>query len=380
MNNLSKLKNKLQDKKEEILQRKQDDSLNKHGLENELQRLENVKQTRLQYLQRTNPQAYEAVIWVRSNKHLFKGEVYEPIMLELNILETKHAKYVENVIPFRDRLAFTCTCREDMNMLIKTLRGEKKLGINVVHSSNSEGSSQFRPNVAIESLRKYGFYTYMNNLFTAPVPIMNYLCRTYQLHNIPLGDDKTDQFYQEVPKQISLFFSTKYRFSVSISKYSGQKSVRQVEVNSDGSLSFALDFVRINQLKGQTADIHKRITNYDTQNQTIDEQLGALENKIFEKRSKLKEIVQQEHNAQALARKVESLQNKLSEMKKKKSVNDIRMEYKRRGKQLIKSIPDKYNAIKREISKLIEQETNSVIHSRKIEEVCKIFCLLFIIR
>lgn len=64
----------------------------------------------------------------------FIGEIYEPIMMELNVLEESKSKYVETVVPLRDKLAFTCTNKEDMNMMIQTLRCNQKLKINVLHS------------------------------------------------------------------------------------------------------------------------------------------------------------------------------------------------------------------------------------------------------
>lgn len=55
-------------------------------LRNDVSRLENVKQKRLEYLQKLDNDAYQAVLWLRENKRLFKGEVFEPIMLEVCII------------------------------------------------------------------------------------------------------------------------------------------------------------------------------------------------------------------------------------------------------------------------------------------------------
>lgn len=51
--------------------------------ESELKDLENVRQQRLEGLRRIDKHAYEAVLWLRENKHMFKGEVFEPMMLEV---------------------------------------------------------------------------------------------------------------------------------------------------------------------------------------------------------------------------------------------------------------------------------------------------------
>lgn len=149
-------------------------------------------------------------------------------MMELNVLEESKAKYVETVVPLRDKLAFTCTNKEDMNMMIQTLRCNQKLKINVLHSckqftsllnihclylffSASSSGKFFQPVIPVERIRKYGFYAYVNSLFTAPDPIMKYLCESYQLHNIPVGDDSTDTCYGDAPRELRVFFSRNYR-------------------------------------------------------------------------------------------------------------------------------------------------------------------------
>lgn len=54
----------------------------------------------------------------------------------------------------RDLLAFTCEDKEDMNNLVRILRDEKNLKINVVHSgSEHQASSSFKPSVPISNLR-----------------------------------------------------------------------------------------------------------------------------------------------------------------------------------------------------------------------------------
>lgn len=35
--------------------------------------------------------------------------------------------------------------------------------------------------------RKYGFVSYMRELFTCPEPVMRYLCKMYNIHKVPVG-------------------------------------------------------------------------------------------------------------------------------------------------------------------------------------------------
>lgn len=52
----------------------------------DMERLENVKNQRLEWLRSKDNDAYQAVMWLRENRHKFEGAVYEPIALEVSIL------------------------------------------------------------------------------------------------------------------------------------------------------------------------------------------------------------------------------------------------------------------------------------------------------
>lgn len=125
-------------------------------------------------------------------------------------MNPKHAVYLENLIPLRDKVAFTCVLKSDMNKLMAELREQLKLSINVVHSGNDLDIRSFRNPIPIEQLRPFGFYAYANTLYTGPDPILKYLCKTYNMHCTPIGDQTVNAKYEQVPSKITQFFSGKY--------------------------------------------------------------------------------------------------------------------------------------------------------------------------
>lgn len=131
----------------------------------------------------------------------------EIFILQINVLNIQHAIYLENTIPMRDRVAFTCVLKEDMNLFIKIIRDKLKLRINVLHSSTHVKLHEYQPKISLKDLKQYGFHSYLNTLFVAPNPIMTYLCKTYRIHNIPVGNSQTNMHFGTVPKEIVLFFS-----------------------------------------------------------------------------------------------------------------------------------------------------------------------------
>lgn len=126
----------------------------------------------------------------------------------MTVKESKYAKYLENCIADRDLTAFTCECKEDMTLLHKKLRIELKLNANMLHSDPAT-SIKYRAPRDINQLRRYGFHSYLIDLIDAPAPILNALCRLYHIHIIPVGDEKTFEMTDDIPNDITNFFSGK---------------------------------------------------------------------------------------------------------------------------------------------------------------------------
>lgn len=60
--------------------------------------LEDVKNRKLQALRNVDNDVYEAVVWLRQNRHLFKNHVFDPICLEINVKNKKFADAIESNI------------------------------------------------------------------------------------------------------------------------------------------------------------------------------------------------------------------------------------------------------------------------------------------
>lgn len=97
-----------------------------------------------------------------------------------------------------------------MNLLIRSFRDDQRLSVNIVYSNPNETIQMFQPHIPIERLGRYGLYAYLLSLLTAPSPIITYLCKNYRIHNTPVGNEKTNECYEEIPREISCFFSGKY--------------------------------------------------------------------------------------------------------------------------------------------------------------------------
>ena len=58
--------------------------------------------------------------------------------------------------------------------------------------------------------RKYEFVSYLRELFTCPEPVMRYLCKMYNVHQVPVGTRYTKDNVQVVVDncpEIKLFYT-----------------------------------------------------------------------------------------------------------------------------------------------------------------------------
>jgi structural maintenance of chromosomes protein 5 len=67
----------------------------------ELRNLDNIRSKRLHKFRTDRDPTYDAVIWLRENRSLFKYHVFEPVILEIEIVDSKYAAMIESVIPWK---------------------------------------------------------------------------------------------------------------------------------------------------------------------------------------------------------------------------------------------------------------------------------------
>jgi len=174
----------------------------------ELQTL-NIDVKRLELLKQRDMNAYKAVLWLKENRDKFSATVHQPMLLNINVKEASYAKYLESIIPFRDLVAFTCENKQDMNLLLKYLRDQQKLQVNVVHSDPMKKIAM-HPNISIEDIKKFGFRHYLAELIEVPSSIMKYLISMYHLNNIPVGTNEIENNTNRIPRGLSCYFSGEY--------------------------------------------------------------------------------------------------------------------------------------------------------------------------
>ncbi|XP_046447259.1 structural maintenance of chromosomes protein 5-like isoform X2 [Daphnia pulex] len=230
--------------------------------------IEDIDKNRLNLLRadRGLTPVYEAVMWLRENKNKFRAPIHEPPLISLSVKDTKMAKYVENSIGFNDMKAFYCENKDDMNDLMKILREDRHLPVNVVHSPRNDNeplTSEFQPRMAISDLKDLGFHSFLRELFVGPEPVVRYLCKMYKVHNIPVGDQRAYENFGVIRNQYGSLFPTFFGGNQQIvvrgSRYSRNAITQMSEIRPSRFLDQTVDTCVLEQYYAKIAQLEQRL-------------------------------------------------------------------------------------------------------------------------
>ncbi|XP_070542159.1 structural maintenance of chromosomes protein 5-like [Ptychodera flava] len=227
----------------------------------ELKKLSDLKDQRLRALKQRNKDTYNAVEWLRANKHMFKATIHEPMALVIDMLNRQHAKYIEMHISGNDLRAFVCEDAEDMEKFLAEVRDKQNLRVNAVKSPR-QAPSEYQPQRPIEELRRWGFECYLRDLFEAPDAVMAYLCKQYRVHDVPLGNDKTQKHVSRVIAESGqrTFYTPEYQYVVRRSKYGNKTtSSRSTAVGAAQLLYVSIDPNQTRELEQQLQEAENRL-------------------------------------------------------------------------------------------------------------------------
>lgn len=71
-------------------------------LYNRLNELKDIGRIKMENLKQSHMDTYKAYLWYRDNKTLFKGKIYGPIQLCINVKDKRYVHQVETALGGRD--------------------------------------------------------------------------------------------------------------------------------------------------------------------------------------------------------------------------------------------------------------------------------------
>uniref|UniRef100_A0A672S6Y5 Structural maintenance of chromosomes protein 5 n=1 Tax=Sinocyclocheilus grahami TaxID=75366 RepID=A0A672S6Y5_SINGR len=259
---------------------------------------------------------YTALKWLRDNRDRFKGNVYDPMMLVINVRDARHAKYVESQIPANDLRAFVFQRQEDMEKFMTEVRDTQRLRVNSVIAP-AESCSKRPPSRPLETLKRYGFFSYLRELFDAPEEVMSYLCHQYRVNDVPVGTEKTKSMIEMVIRELQLrvIYTAEEKYNVKKSNYSNNVVSSNSALRPSQFLTTTIDADERHQLEEQLRVRHTRkVQRCDQRMAAVREQLTKLDRHDNELRAKKKKLSELKGKKRQLEQKISTKQDSLRQM------------------------------------------------------------------
>uniref|UniRef100_A0A8C4ZA12 Structural maintenance of chromosomes protein 5 n=1 Tax=Gadus morhua TaxID=8049 RepID=A0A8C4ZA12_GADMO len=256
---------------------------------------------------------FTAIQWLRQNRQLFSGNVHEPMLL-LNVKDPRFAKYVETHIAFNDLRGFLFEKREDMEAFMKEVRDKLKLRVNSILAPAVSCANK-QPSRPIESLKRFGFYSYLREMFDAPTDVVSYLCHQYNVHDVPVGTAQTKAMINKVIEEpyLKLIYTAEERYVVKKSMYSNHVSTNNSQLRPSKFLTISVDAEEKGQVEQQ---IQRKIKDLDERLAGLRENFSILEGRDNELRNEKKGLLEQKGKKRQLEQKIATKLDSLQQIEK----------------------------------------------------------------
>ena len=254
--------------------------------------------------------AVKAMNWLQDNRDHFRGNIHEPILMGIDVQNAgENAIYLENIIPSRDLVAFAAENAEDANKLMTQLRQRMGLRVNVIQVDPNGDPERMRARSG--QIKAPDFKGYAKDLFNCHPAVKAYLCRQYQLHNIPIFGPEADGHLNALIQDFQVFFTGNSRHSVVKSSYSGAVSTSSSKIHERGWLNISLDKDRMKQLEQKLKKAEMRKNNLGQSSGEMKEKHKEIGQLLEAKRKEIKQLKEKLDQKKILKGKLQNLNTKI---------------------------------------------------------------------
>lgn len=284
-------------------------------LEKKLNDMNNMMNVKEEKLRNRHRDTFAALQWLRQHKEMFDGNVYEPMMLVINVRDPRFAKYVEAHISFLDLRAFVFQRKDDMEKFMTEVRDRLNLRVNSI-SAPEDSCSNKPPSKNIESLKRFGFFSYLREMFDAPEEVMSYLCHQYRVHDVPVGNDQTKAMIKTVIEEpyIKVLYTKEERYTVKRSFYSSNISTSNSAVHPSQYLTISVDADEKRQVQEQMKSCQSKLKEIDERQKVLQKEAAALDRRDNELFAEKKQLFELKGKKRQLEQKISTKQDSLKQM------------------------------------------------------------------
>uniref|UniRef100_H3DCC8 Structural maintenance of chromosomes protein 5 n=1 Tax=Tetraodon nigroviridis TaxID=99883 RepID=H3DCC8_TETNG len=313
---------KMEEERSDLRREKDNTFAQGRSLEKKLSDMNNLMNVKEEKLRGRHRDTHAALQWLRQNRNRFNGNVYEPMLLVINVKDHRFAKYVENHIPFQDLRAFVFQRKDDMETFMSEVRDKMNLKVNSI-SAPEKSCSKEEASRNIEHLRRFGFFMYLREMFDAPDEVMSYLCHQYKVHDVPVGTEQTKAMITQVIEELNLrLYTTDERYTLKRSVYSKMISTSNSAVNPSQYLSITVDAEEKRQLEQQLKACEKRLREIDERLKALQKETAALDRRDNELLAEKKHLSELKGKRRQLEQKISTKQDSLRQMEQ--NITDLK--------------------------------------------------------
>ncbi|XP_053097068.1 structural maintenance of chromosomes protein 5 [Pangasianodon hypophthalmus] len=308
-------KSRLEGERQDLRRDKDEATGELRRLQNRLRSLEDMMNRKEEKLRSRFRDTHTALLWLRRNRHLFEGNVYEPMMMVINVRDPRYAKYVESHVPINDLRAFVFQKQQDMETFMAEIRDRQRLRVNSVIAP-AESCANRPPSRPIDSLKRYGFFSYLRELFDAPDEVMSYLCYQYKVNDVPVGTEKTKNMIEMVIKesQLRMIYTAEEKYTVKKSTYSNKTISSNSALRPPQFLSMTIDTDERRKLEDQLSAAQQQVHGVDARTKANQEQQVRLDRRDNELRAEKKRLSELKGKKRQLEQKISTKQDSLRQM------------------------------------------------------------------
>ena len=88
--------------------------------------MDNIASQRVENLRKNFPDSIKVYDWLQVNRNKFKGPVYGPPIVECTVKDPEYQAEIEALFGQGDKLAFTCTSKDDFATLMTAVYGDNR--------------------------------------------------------------------------------------------------------------------------------------------------------------------------------------------------------------------------------------------------------------
>ena len=151
------------------------------------QTLKNTFNLKLEKVSLTDSHTKLACEWLDKNRNKFKGEIFYPIITQINVISPEYVPFVESALGGQDMSTFLFEDNIDLQTFCDLLDKECQIRVNVAMLPRNFGIEDCDRSFDISQFKSYGITNSIRDLITAPNQVMAYLCKTYHINHVPLG-------------------------------------------------------------------------------------------------------------------------------------------------------------------------------------------------